>query len=71
MYHHVFYDIYLINCGMFASAQLHQGGIHVFYYLIKGIISSLLLSCLLLIVYPDLYVYFMCLYLIFFLTITQ
>ena len=29
MYHHVFYEIYLINCGMFASAQLHQGGIHV------------------------------------------
>ena len=41
------------------------------YYLKKGIISSLLLSCLLLIVYPDLYVYFMCLYSILFLTITQ
>ena len=29
-------------------------------YLKKGIISSSLLSCLLLVVYPDLYVYVMC-----------
>ena len=35
MYHHVFYEIYLINCGMFASAQLHQDGIHVLLLLEK------------------------------------